>query len=97
MKIVQIQDSRNQHIVAVEHDGELRCLHRFHDAAAISQICHTVERDLVRVGEAPFIAEFPSLVPILPRIAKGSGRKVFDIDDAAWEKFRAERDAGLIS
>ena len=79
MKVSQIQDSRNQHIVAIENNGELRCYSKFHSAAVISATKSTLLRDIARHGET--VVDFASLPLIETRIAK-SGRRIYDVVEA---------------
>lgn len=79
MEVRQIQDSRNQHIVAIEKNGELRCYSKFHSAAVISATKASLVRDIARHGET--VVDFASLPLIDTRIAK-SGRRIYDVVDA---------------
>lgn len=76
MKVRQITDSRNQHIVAVEHNGELRCF--FHNSSlhTTKVAFDNLRRDIARHGES--VTEFETLPKIVSRTAK-SGRMVYDV------------------
>lgn len=76
MKIRQITDSRNQHIVAIEKDGDLRC---YFTNASLHTACATfasLRRDIANHGES--VVEFDNLPKITRRTAK-SGRTIYDI------------------
>ena len=78
MKIRQITDSRNQHIVAIEKDGELRCYFKnssLHTAGAALSILH---RNIFNHGET--VVEFDTLPKITSRIAK-TGRTIYDVTE----------------
>lgn len=75
MKIRQVQDSRNQHIVAIELNGELRSFFTDSSLHTCGAVINTLRRDIARHGES--VLEFSSLPLIAVRKAK-SGRKVFD-------------------
>lgn len=78
MKVRQITDSRNQHIVAVEHNGELRCFFKNSSLHTAQVAFDNLRRDIARHGES--VAEFDALPKISVRTAK-SGRTVYDVAD----------------
>lgn len=79
MKIRQIQDSRNQHIVAIDNGTELRCYFKDSSTHACGVVADTLRRDVrgsgMNVGE---YANFASLPLITSRKAK-SGRTIYDV------------------
>ena len=79
MEIKQVQDSRNQHIVAVEHNGEFRCF--FTDASlhTAGVALENLRRDIARHGES--VVGFDSLPKLTSRTGK-SGRAIYDIEVA---------------
>lgn len=77
MKVHQITDSRNQHIVAIEKEGELRCFFKNHSMHTAGIAFNNLRRDIARHSES-FI-KFDTLPKIASRIAKKSGRTVYDI------------------
>jgi hypothetical protein len=78
MKIRQVQDENNQHIVAVEKDGEMRCFFRWHTLAAASLAYQNLLRDIARHGEE--VVKFDALLPITFRISKRSGKKIYMVN-----------------
>lgn len=76
MKIRQIQDSRNQHLVAIEHDGELRCYSKNSSLHTAGATLSSLRRDIANHGET--VVEFNTLPKITSRIAK-SGRTIYDV------------------
>lgn len=91
MKIRQIKDSKNQHIVAIERGDELRCFFKnssLHTAqVAFDNLC----RDIARHGES--VAEFDTLPIISVRIAK-SGRRIYDTEPVGSVGRPAAMDGG---
>ena len=79
MKIRQIIDSRNQKIVAVEKDGELRCYFKDASLHAAGVALATLRRDIDNHGEG--VVKFSTLPAISVRVAR-SGRKVYDVEAA---------------
>ncbi len=79
MKIHQITDSHNQHIVAIEKGEELRCFFK-HYSLHIAQVAFdNLRRDLARHGES--VVEFEKLPKISSRTAN-SGRTVRDVAES---------------
>lgn len=76
MKIRQITDSRNQHIIAIEKDGELRCYFKNHSLHTAGAVIETLGRDIARHGET--IVDFNALPKITSRTAK-TGRTIYDV------------------
>jgi hypothetical protein len=76
MKIRQITDSHNQHIVALEKDGELRCYFKNSSLHAAGVALSSLRRDIANHGET--VVEFDALPKITSRIAK-TGRVIFDV------------------
>lgn len=76
MKIRQITDSRNQHIVAIEKDGELRCYFKNSSLHTACAVFSSLRRDIANHGETA--VEFDALPKITSRIAK-TGRTVYDV------------------
>ncbi|MBI2306110.1 MAG: hypothetical protein HYU78_02295 [Rhodocyclales bacterium] len=76
MKVRQITDSRNQHLVAVEHNGELRCYFKDSSSHTASVAFETVKRDIARHGES--VVGFAELPLIVSRTAK-TGRTIYDV------------------
>lgn len=76
MKIRQIQDSQNQHVVAVELNGELRCYMQHASSHVISVTAETLSRDIARHGNS--IVQFDTLPKITCRKSQG-GKDIFDV------------------
>jgi hypothetical protein len=76
MKIRQITDSTNQHIVALEKNGELRCYFKYSSLHTAQAVADTLRRDIARHGDD--VVTFETLPLIARRIAK-SGRTVYDV------------------
>lgn len=79
MKIRQITDSFNQHIVAIEKDSELRCFFKFHSLHTCNVAYDNLRRDIARHGES--VIKFESFPKITSRIAK-SGRIIYDVSES---------------
>ena len=79
MKIRQIQDSRNQHIVAIDNGTELRCYFKDSSTHTCSAVANTLRRDAARFGrDVGEQANFSALPLITSRKAK-SGRTIYDV------------------
>jgi hypothetical protein len=79
MKIRQIQDSRNQHIVAIDSGVELRCYFKDSSAHTAGAVADTLRRDAARFGQdVGEQANFATLPLIASRKAK-SGRTIYDV------------------
>ena len=78
MKIRQITDSRNQHIVAIEKDGELRCYFKNSSLHTAGATLSSLRRDIANHGET--VIEFNTLPTITSRIAK-TGRTIYDVTE----------------
>ena len=78
MKIRQITDSRNQHIVAIEKDGELRCYFKNSSLHTAGATPSSLRRDIANHGET--VIEFNTLPKITSRIAK-TGRTIYDVTE----------------
>ena len=76
MEIRQVTDSRNQHIVAIEKDGELRCFFRSSASHTAAVALNNLNIDIFRHGES--VVKFDELPLINKRIAK-SGRTIYDV------------------
>lgn len=76
MKICQIKDSRNQHIVAIEQGDELRCYFKSSSLATAGVTLQSLHRDIANHGES--VVEFETLPLVSVRVAK-SGRKIYDV------------------
>lgn len=76
MKIRQIKDSRNQHIVAIERDGELYCWFANASMHIVDVAFAALRRDLARHGEE--VVDLAALRRITRRTAR-SGRIVYDV------------------
>ena len=79
MKIKQVQDSRNQHIVAIEHNGEFRCFFTDSSLHTAGVAFENLRRDIARHGES--VVDFDSLPKLTSRAGK-SGRTIYDIEAA---------------
>lgn len=77
MKIHQIKDFRNQHVVAIENDGEFRCFFRDSSLHAAQVAYDNLHRDIARHGKS--VVGFGALPIISVRVAK-SGRKIYGVD-----------------
>lgn len=78
MKIRQITDSRNQHIVAIEKGGELRCYFKNSSLHTAGAALNSLRRDIANHGET--VVEFNALPKITSRIAK-SGRTIYEVTE----------------
>lgn len=76
-KIKQLQDDHNQHIVAIERNGELRCYFRDASLHACGNVVATLNRDITRHGE-DVIGDINAMPLIVRRTAK-SGRTVYAV------------------
>lgn len=77
MKIRQIKDSRNQHIVAIEQGDELRCYFKNSSLATAGVALQSLHRDIANHGES--VVEFETLPLVSVRVAN-SGRKIYDVE-----------------
>lgn len=68
MKIITGQDSSNRHVIAIEHEGELRCIKLLRNAENASAALFNINKGIARHGEAFVLAGFKSL----PRVKRGS-------------------------
>lgn len=79
MKIRQIQDSRNQHIVAIDSGAELRCYFKDSSTHTCGAVADTLRRDAARSDmDVGAYANFATLPVIASRKAK-SGRTIYDV------------------
>ena len=78
MKIRQITDFRNQHIVAIEKDSELRCYFKNSSLHTAGTALSSLRRDIANHGET--VVEFNTLPQITSRIAK-TGRTIYDVTE----------------
>ena len=78
MKIHQITDSRNQHIVAVEKDGEQRCYFKNSSMHTAGAALSSLRRDIANHGET--VVKFDTLPKITGRIAR-TGRTIYDVTE----------------
>jgi len=76
MKVQQVQDSRNQHIVAVNRDGDMRCFFIDSSSHTASVAAENLRRDIARHGDA--VLDFAALPKLRSRVA-ASGRVIFDL------------------
>ncbi len=79
MKIKQVQDSSNQHIVAVEHNGEFRCFFADSSLHTAGVAFENLRRDIARHGES--VVEFDTLKKLAVRTGK-SGCVIYDFEEA---------------
>ena len=75
MKIRQITDSRNQHIISIEKDGETRIYFKNSSLHTACAALSSLLRDIANHGET--VVEFGTLPKITSRIAK-TGRTIYD-------------------
>ena len=72
MKIKQIQDIQGQHLVALEHDGQLRCWFRNDSLHAAGVARENLLRDMDSVKW-----EF---LPLIRVTTAKSGRKLYEVE-----------------
>ena len=91
MKIRQITDSRNQHIVAIEKDGDLRCYFKNHSIHTAGEALSSLRRDIANHGES--VVNFAALPPVWVRMAK-SVRRIYVVDQVGHVGRPAELENG---
>jgi hypothetical protein len=74
MKIRQIQTETNQHVVAIEKDGDLRCYFVNSSIQTAGATIDSLRRDIANHGES--VIEFSALPLIASRTSK-SGKTLY--------------------
>lgn len=79
MKIITGQDSKNQHVIAIEHDREIRCFLKHYSSQATTVALCSLNRDIARHGNSFVLDTFKSLPLVNLRISKGKGVAILDV------------------
>lgn len=72
------RDSNNQHIVAIEYNGEIRCYFKHHSWQVALSACNSLNRDIQRNTDTWFMNIFQELPAITVRASKGEKIKIYD-------------------
>jgi len=76
MKVRQIQTENNQHVVAIEKDGEIRCYFENASLQTAGATLESLRRDIANHGET--VVDFTSLPLVSSRTAK-SGKTMYSV------------------
>lgn len=77
MKIRQIKDSMNQHVIAIEKNDKLRCFFKNYSMHAAQVASDSLRRDIARHGES--VVDFETLPAIYIRVSK-AGKTIYDVE-----------------
>lgn len=80
MKIRELMSSKNQHVLAIEHAGELRAYFKHPTLHMVLAAGNALRRDIAKHGEVFVLNLFAGMPKITVRTSK-RGRKVYDIEE----------------